>query len=384
MKLFIFLSLMLLASLSNAGEQQVYVLAGEPYEDFIQTFPVLLYRVESGGLTKIRTVVTRKQNAIFVRSYQDKGYVIIASYGTLPCSFLVDIIDLKAISRERSYDVDTCPDRSYIKSYLANKNGRLVYVFLASKELNKVHRGIDFKTQAVVDWDPADVKYAYSYGSSGAFVDGGDFLDHIRLRNTDKRAFVSRWKYDLGWDVPQQIDMPRRAIRQWLNNDQMRVLLAQEEWKLGASKQTWHILDKVSNKWSTLELSGTWFGMRPYRQWLVVEEVYDYDPNRLELFELETQRSPPFLSARKRFESRDVTPTGRLRLYNVHTKQRIVHDTGEANSEVLLVDENDVVYYRVSDELRRATLVDGQWKDVRLLAKTPKLWGVHWLVLGYE
>ena len=61
-----------------------------------------------------------------------------------------------------------------------------------------------------------------------------------------------------------------------------------------------------------------------------------------------------------------------------------MHDTGEPNSEVLYVDEEARVYYRVSDELRRARIQDGRLEKSMVLVKVPELWAVHWLFVGHE
>ena len=142
--------------------------------------------------------------------------------------------------------------------------------------------------------------------------------------------------------------------------------------------------ETVRDYWSGLEQFGEIYPMRAYRDWLAAEEVNVYSEDNLDLEPLKTQRFPPFLSAAERFQERRVAPTGRFRLYNVRSKEIIVHDTGEPNSEVLYVDENDVVYYRVSDELRLAQIEGGKLVQSRVLVKLPEMWAVHWLFLGNE
>src|SRR5205823_12826817 len=47
--------------------------------------------------------------------------------------------------------------------------------------------------------------------------------------------------------------------------------------------------------------------------------------------------------------------TGRLHLYNIRSRQQYSMQTGQGDSEILLVDGN-TVYYRVNDSLYRATI----------------------------
>ena len=124
--------------------------------------------------------------------------------------------------------------------------------------------------------------------------------------------------------------------------------------------------------------------MRAYGSWLAAEEINVYAPQRLDMESLEAQRFEPFWSAAERFQEKRAAPAGRFRLYNVRTKERIAHDTGEPNSEVLFIDENDRVYYRVSDELRLAQIDGGELARPQVLVKSPVLWAVHWLVFGTE
>ncbi len=391
---FLLASLTLGASIAKTDLRQTYLIASEPKIEEIRDFPAILYRVENGGLTKVRTVVTGDQGTMFVLPYQDKGYIFIASEGAVPGSFLIDVIDLKAISRERSFDVDSCRGCRYLRSYLANKNGRLMYMLIASKETATgkdaqetfYYHAIDPRTGvAVDDWTPDDViKSGYFYGRSGGFVDGEDknIKDRVVPDEHVRRLFFP------------PLMKQHFSIRQRINNDYMQVTPVPGLWDENSTHWTWHIYDKVANKRVPLKLSGTMYPIRAYRHWLVSEEVYGYDPAQFDFDRLDAQKFSPFLSARERFELGlrrpayrepwKVAPTGRLRLYNVRTGEFITHDTGEPNSEILLVDETDVVYFRVSDELRTADIVAGKLANQRLLAKAPELWGVHWLALGHE
>ena len=110
-----------------------------------------------------------------------------------------------------------------------------------------------------------------------------------------------------------------------------------------------------------------------------------YAPGSLNLARLELQQFPPFLSAAVNLSQvREIAPTGRLLLCDARAKALIIHDTGEPNSEVLYVDEDDVAWYRVSDELRRAPIEDGKLGPEEVVAKAPELLAVHWLFFGRE
>ena len=138
---------------------------------------------------------------------------------------------------------------------------------------------------------------------------------------------------------------------------------------------------------SNLDMSGLYFPMRAFREWLAAEEIDKinvYEPRTFDLEGLAEQRFGSFRSAAERSKNRKAALSGRFRLFNARTKDLIVHDTGEPNSEVLYVDEEARVYYRVSDELRRARIQDGRLEKSMVLVKVPELWAVHWLFVGHE
>ena len=115
------------------------------------------------------------------------------------------------------------------------------------------------------------------------------------------------------------------------------------------------------------------------------EDIQSYEPGALDLERLKRHHFPPFLSAAERFSSSEETRQRvRLYIYNARTRELIVHETGEPDTEALYVDEDDAAWYRVSDELRRAPIREGRLGPEEVVAKAPELWAVHWLFFGSE
>ena len=396
--------------------ENVYVIAGEPYPARVSaTYPTILYRLEKEGLTWVRTITTAKQGAIFVHPFHDKGYVFVGSIGARKGTYLVDVLDLDSVNEERTFDLDGCIDWTYRTSHLLHREGRLIYMIRSTDpnrrlDFTRACRivGVDIRTGDMVNGlDESDLKYAYAYGSPGGVAKGGDFGEPISEQDGHATLGLGGMRSDLGWELPPGLDLRGGySVRLSLDNDFMRVTsmrLSDSPPPLVPAARNLRVFDKASRQWVTLSLPGSgfpaetvrdyWSGleqfgeiypMRAYRDWLAAEEVNVYSEDNLDLEPLKTQRFPPFLSAAERFQERRVAPTGRFRLYNVRSKEIIVHDTGEPNSEVLYVDENDVVYYRVSDELRLAQIEGGKLVQSRVLVKLPEMWAVHWLFLGNE
>ena len=371
-----------------AGEKQVYLIASEPYDEFMATFPTLLYRVDGERLTKVRTVTTQRQDTIFVAAYNELGYVVVASEGAVPGSFLLDVIDLKSVLTHKSYDIDFCAECVYISSYLRVRDGSLTYVLRGSSGAVSRYRGVDLKTGTMSsDFGLEDEGYAYSGAYGRTFVDGPGFiLDGVSAEGNEAITYDADQIYRLGWTLPDGLELKRGKTftLQFVNNSHLRVISAGGYRPRGLRRWGFYVFDKAAAVWSKLELSGGKFSLRAFHHWLVTEEIYYGIPPEIEFERMQGQRYRPFLSAASRMRHRKMTPTGQLRLYNARTKELIVHDTGEPNSEVLFIDENDRAYYRVSDELRLAQIDGGELARPEVLVKSPVLWAVHWLVFGEE
>ena len=374
-----------------AGERNLYLIASEPSAAFSSTFPTLLYRLDGDRLTKVRTVTTQRQDTMFVRVYHDKGYAVVASKGVKVGSFLLDVIDLESVSTQASYDIDVC-ECSYIHSYLLSRNDSLIYVFHGYGNSIEAYQGVDLRTGEMSrDYTDLDQANQYSGANGNGSVDmGGGVSVRGVSRNGSEAVLQEReTMHRLGWDLPEELELEERKVwaMQWVNTDYMRVISTHSYipgYDRDESKERIYVFDKAVGAWSNFMFESGRFPFRSHRRWLVSEQVFGDGPEDLEFKRLDEQRFPPFLSAGQRFRFRERMPTGQFILYNSRTQELIAHDTGEPNSEVLYVDEDDRVYYRVSDELRLAQIENGELARPRVLVKSPVLWAVHWLFLGQE
>ena len=432
---------MLFAASCLAGEKHVYLVASQPdpnrssgsdpyFRRYENHSPAILYRVEGEILAKVRTINTEWQDTLFVHPYPDQGYVFVGSVGARPGAFLLDVLDLRSMGVERTLELDGCWGCNasnyrkgcmgcrYATSQLLIRDGRLIYRIRPGtwhgEQLDCACRdlGVDVVTgEAVAGLGTGALRFAYEYGSPGGMVDGGDFGAEIYAEGRRAMAWGKGdlQGHDLGWELPADLmlgsDRWGDSARLVVNNDHMRVIGHEPFDRPGRrpAAMMFYVFDKASEEWATLELpgsgvpmearrsyvatldtSGTSFPMRAFREWLAAEEVYPYEPGALEMERPGEQGNGPFRSAAGRFEDYKAAPSGRFSLYNVQTKDLIVHDTSEPDSEVLYVDEHDVAWFRVSDELRRARIEEGKLGASEVVVKSPELWAVHWLFFGRE
>lgn len=387
------------------GGEELYAIAGVPLGSIADS-PVVLYRVDRGSLAKVRTVATLRQNPHVVKSYPEKGFVFVVSDGAFDGSFLVDVLDLGDMSRERSvdFDYDACSGCNFREARLLERGGRLVFYIRArgaSLDGTRVtqYLGLDMHSgEFVRDIGRADVTYLHHAGGQPGGVDGSDVLVSIGVRVQHPEVpYVTRNPdtFDLHWRLPDGFSRPEGGrIYQVANNDHARVVSVG-----GGAKGTpqWLVFDKSVGRWTGVPVSTFPFGgdARLVGRWLVREEVREGMDN--EAWRNIAQADPavwpaapqqrgegPFWSAEVRADLRDRTPTGRLQFYDTRTGNVAVHDTGHLDSETLMIDDYDAVYFRVGDELHRADLGDGTLANVETVAKAPELLAVHWLLRGVE
>ena len=375
-----------------AGERSVYLIASEPFDDSFSGFPTLLYRVEENRLVKVRTVTTQQQNTMFVDVYPDKGYALVGSDRTRRLgSLLLDVIDMNSVSTQKSYDIDICKDCAYISSYMQGKHERQVYIFHGYSDGPR-HQGVDLRTgQVLTGFNWLSEVNAYRTGPGSPFAD--------RSKTFSRVAHEGDWliygqgenprRYSMGWEQPKEYGWAAGSTITdvVVNNDDIRLIFVyrHDNWKAELRGLGLHVFDKAAGKWFRPDIPPGMGSFRAFRHWLVWEDLKPYEPGALDLELLEQQRFPPFLSAAVNLSMvREIAPTGSLRFYNARAKELIVHDTGEPNSEVLHVDDDDVAWYRVSNELRRAQIGNGKLGPAEVVVKAPELWAVHWLFFGKE
>ena len=73
---------------------------------------------------------------------------------------------------------------------------------------------------------------------------------------------------------------------------------------------------------------------------------------------------------------------GRLHLYDVTNERVYTIATNQGDSEVLLV-ENNIVYYRVSDRLYSAPVTEKGIGAARLLASNEAIRDAHWAFIKH-
>jgi hypothetical protein len=98
------------------------------------------------------------------------------------------------------------------------------------------------------------------------------------------------------------------------------------------------------------------------------------NPGRSEWSTTERKSGPNLM---ERFDYSSAVYTGRLHLFDVTSGRLRTIETDQADSEILLI-ENQVVYYRVSDRLYSTEVTQDGLRTAKLLASDEMIRDAHW------
>jgi hypothetical protein len=150
------------------------------------------------------------------------------------------------------------------------------------------------------------------------------------------------------------------------------------------------LLNKQTKRWSDIELKGNASTMMVYGDWLAghVRDGMDFDAHYFP----DPKKSPGRAlrdSARLGYQyvyysiNTKVYTPGILYLLNLNTLKYIEWNTGQGDSEILLV-ENETVYYRVFDKIYRRNIINGKklGNPVLLAKDTQVVPFIHWAFIS--
>jgi len=241
-------------------------------------------------------------------------------------------------------------------------------------------------------WTPGDEK---RYGGAiELWVKNGKAISYQSISFSDKRNN----------EVELAVPIPREAVSQtdgrtWgilVNNDEIYVLLRLFDQSLGGAgaggKITLYIYDKKTRMWHTEEFDGELSSFRGFGSWIAVNqtEANYMVVNGVSQPKPDVKESPGKAQRQQILDPedsyRDQEPIdslfgnyfpGVIHLYDVRSGKRYRIDTGQGDSEVLLVDGN-TIYYRVNDILYRAEIGASAIQNPIQIARDRNVQLAHW------
>jgi len=240
-------------------------------------------------------------------------------------------------------------------------------------------------------WSPGEEK---RYGGAIELrVRNGKAFSNQSISFSDKRIN----------EVELAVPIPNEAASQtvgqsWgilLNNDEIFVLL--HLFNAGTSgKITLYIFDKKTQIWHTENFDGELSSFRGFGSWIAVNqaEANDVVVNGVSQPKPVAKESPGKAERQQILDPEDWYREqmsidslfgnyfpGIFHLYDVRSGRRYRIDTGQGDSEVLLVDGN-TIYYRINDTLYRAEIGPSAIQNPVQIARNPNVQFTHWAFLS--
>jgi hypothetical protein len=230
------------------------------------------------------------------------------------------------------------------------------------------------------------------------------FLIQLRARNG--KAFINQiisFADKRINEVELAVPIPNEAASQtvgksWrilVNNDEIFVLL--HLFNAGTSgKITLCIFDKKTQIWHTENFDGELSSFRGFGSWIAVNqaEANDVVVNGVSQPKPGAKESPGKAERQQILDPEDWYRDqmtidslfgnyfpGIIHLYDVRSGRRYRIDTGQGDSEVLLVDGN-TIYYRINDTLYRAEIGPSAIQNPVQIARNPNVQFAHWAFLS--
>lgn len=243
-------------------------------------------------------------------------------------------------------------------------------------------------------------------GASGGVMRGEDYLMVYTNKNNGKLFIPQTPKIEerpvFPLEIPDSLQLKeKKRILILINNKESFVVAIKESEPnakdMGYTKLV--IRNKIEEQWFSYLIKGNCQVMRGFGGWLAGTVV----SNNMKLItnengavtgkEIFDRVSPGKLERRKKtastgtnFDKRvdyyNLYYSGILYLLNIDTRAYIEWNTGQGDSEILLV-QDEVVYYRVNDKIYKVPIVNGEkLGESELLIQDERVPDIHWAFIG--
>ncbi len=394
MKTFLF-SIFTFLSVFVYGESKkdLYFITGHPLTRTDDLFESVLWRYDrdSSALLRQMQLCTADEVLGNIKLYVELGYFTLMKrnswkqehpYDSL-LVFSINSMELKRVLVGKpGYGIV-----AYANNYLLKLSDSLLIIFdLVNSELDdRLYNSYEISNLKYIDSvDLRLYKNVYLTGYIGGEVVGSDYIlaysreedGYLEILVTGDRSKRPCFPYEL----PEQYRFNTYA-RQLIcvNNDTYFLVSGNEQHGVNVlGRVSLFIYDKKGQEWSEKMLAGTLPRIRGFSKWLCgyigddSESLLNKQLSGSSLWkDRETGLSPAL-----RYEG--MYAPGILYFYNPSTKVYFELSTNQADSEVVLIQDNKVIY-RVYDELYETEIVRGKklGKSV-LLLKSDYVPDIHW------
>lgn len=396
-------------SVAQNIENNLYFVCGHPFENIEQQFDawLLKYVPDSLKVIEVKQLSSNRQFLNFIKHYHTSEKILL-----LKDDWYSGINKYLTIISTRNQVTDTTIvlenfDYTYIDSKVVKiKDDNFLCLHLVNhqKSPKRIFIGINLKNYEQKELQADAFANSYVIGSTGGAIQSEDNFGVYTSKNKGELRIPKTSKEE---DRPSfEITLPEESWNQdggmkliLLNTNDLFVFKNKES--RPSSKEVGNaellIYHKNKNEWNTLKIKGNRSNVRSFGS-MIAGVVQSYDvlvekDSKGQQKVTKFKRISPGKEARRnegtstgapvdeRFFVASIYSPGVLYLYNAISKDYLEWNTGQGDSEILLV-ENNQVYYRVYDEIYKAQIMNGKkLGKAQLLIKNEIVPDIHWAFL---
>jgi hypothetical protein len=395
------LALFPLLAVGIQSGQNLYLVTAMPTPHSSLHLPSVVWRLKNDKITPVAELTDSDHGSNFVKMDHDRRLLIIGTPNEYPQNLVV--MNMDAPTSPRTVPVTVPPSGLISGFFLSNAKGLIFSVVaLDDKRPNQnTLLGMDLSTGASIDlpwdsyvglrrdgtWEPGD-------GSTGDFevnVKDGKLIAH-HGGSSD---------IDLGILAKGLAPEPE-FFSMMINTDAMLVLdrISVRGYRppLPQGRTQLEIYDRSTQKWNTEFFKGGGTSYRAFNEWLFVNEAdvkrkFDQPVDRAsdDRQSIGGEKRQRVLNPKARmdnqvtideaFKDNSRVFDGSVELLNIRTGKHYTLNTGQGDTEVLLID-GTTVYYRVNDSLYRAQMGPGTLQGATEILRDENIQLAHWAFLG--
>ena len=387
MKKIIYLAFLLLLANASCAQQseELYFISANPgfaYVDEMVFYDNILYSY-SDSLSVVDTLSSKeKTETTFVKQYSNEKRIYISESFFYNDSSRITMLDYTSgINKSRVKTQHLAP--YYNSNLISTSEGEMAFVISSEVENEKFKYLSIGNDMGIKEIQPDDFKNSVIAGSAGVAVEGSDFL-LVYIDSEGKMTLPvttdTTKRPILPISMPSNLGVKGRKAFFIKDRDISIIRTEYSPYSDKVGHSILQIFNHSDQKWVEKKIKGNLTNIRLFDSWIagfVSSRLSSYkeSPGR-------ENRSTEISSLGFPFDFRARNSEryfpGILYLYHVPTEKYIEWSTGQGDSEILLV-ENNTVYYRVGDEIYKATIIENQKLDKpRIIIKNDKVRHIHW------
>lgn len=388
--------------------QSLYFVQGHPFEEIDKRFESVLYKLQSDTLAKEFVISTSKESLLFIKIYYDYKKLFAYKDGWFyNNSKRLFIVDLDIPNKPIEVNFDTLNYNCY-DSWLIFKQDYFfcLDIFNRNQKESSIFLGINIKSLKQSKLQADDFKNVVIIGSPGGAIKNVDNLNVYTTPNDGKLYIPKTPKIEdrpvFPIELPEDMWLKEKKLLSIIinNNDYFVLLIKWTETNENEVGSSWlAILNKNKNQWTQFQIKGNVPQVRNFGDWLAGEvvssnlKVIKDNQGKIQDRITINRISPGFEKRRKEnvksgapFDDRTyflkLYYPGILYILNLSTNKYIEWETGQGDSEILLV-QDEIVCYRINDEIYKAPIINGEkLGKPELLIKDERVPDIHWAFIS--